>query len=281
MNNQLKEDHYVYALLDLDNKIRFIGHGRKDRYLRKQGRTKEYLNILNSGGTFEFLLENVSKLDAINFISDNINSGSLNGKQLDIICAKVKPLKDILYSEISKYVYYDESSYSKLRWVDDAVQMGLDYRAFNVKKDHEAGQKPKPSGYCSIRILGENYQVHRIIWCLCNKMDVPWSLVVNHIDSDRTNNHPSNLELVSYSTNSKKKLPQYNNTSGVIGVCYSTTNNQYIAHVYVDGNFVRKSFSANKYGDSLALELAANWRNEMESIHYTAKHKTHDTLSYI
>ncbi|EMM2093296.1 HNH endonuclease signature motif containing protein [Enterobacter hormaechei] len=67
------------------------------------------------------------------------------------------------------------------------------------KKNSRPAGTVLPSGYAQVRIPGGNWFVytHRIVWMLANDKDIPeGDYQVDHIDCDRTNNHPSNLRLI-------------------------------------------------------------------------------------
>lgn len=282
MNNQLRNDHYVYFMLDNKGVVRFIGSGRDKRFKRTQGRNEKYLEILNNGATFEFPHENISKLDATKFVSDYLNNPKECWNLINTLkINKSKIAIDISYEEISKYVYFDKTSPTYLRWVADNVHIGFSKHATRVKQGNPAGWPATDKNYGAIQFNGKTFPIHRVIWSLLNKIDVPWNLIINHIDSDPKNNDISNLEIVTYSVNSKKKKKQHNNSTGVVGVSYCNVNGYYIAHIYIDGKRKDKYFNSNKFGHDLALKLASEWRNEMELLHYVDKYVTHDTERYL
>jgi hypothetical protein len=39
--------------------------------------------------------------------------------------------------------------------------------------------------------------LHRVVWCFANGLPIPRGYVVHHVDGDRDNNAPSNLEAIS------------------------------------------------------------------------------------
>lgn len=284
MNNQLKSDHYVYVLIDSKNEVRFIGQGRQLRYKRTQARSEEYLDILNNGGYFEFLDTDLTKEDAIRKVESYYNCEYIGGRKCSLINKvrlRGKSCKDLNYDEISNYVYLDSSSDTWLRWKDDAKELGFSKTAVSVRKDRQAGWSATEKNYGGVQFNGKTFHIHRVIWCLHNKKDVPWNLIINHIDSDITNNSPDNLEIGTYTSNSKKKVKQHNNSTGVCGVSYCTVNGNYIAHIYINGKRKDKNFSSKKYGHDLALELAKEWRLKMEAIHYEEKFVTHKTELYL
>lgn len=62
--------------------------------------------------------------------------------------------------------------------------------------------KVEPNGYVSVRINGGHFLYHRVVATalIPNPDNKPY---VNHIDGDKQNNHPSNLEWVTHSENMK------------------------------------------------------------------------------
>jgi hypothetical protein len=105
------------------------------------------------------------------------------------------------------------------------------------------------------------------------------NLVVDHIDGNPANNLLSNLRVVSVRTNLQNSSMFRSNTSGVTGVSYNASNDCWEASVRgIDGRRIRKNFSCSKYGDSLAKELAVQFRKEgiehlnKNGMNYTERH---------
>lgn len=75
MNGQLLNDHCVYGLYDSENKLRYVGHGRGNRYKDKSKRDRsfEFLQILKTG-SIKVLHSNLSKLQAIEVENSYINN---------------------------------------------------------------------------------------------------------------------------------------------------------------------------------------------------------------
>ena len=120
-----------------------------------------------------------------------------------------------------------------------------------------AGSKTTKS--YQVRFRGKQYHVHRIILTLlgfnCDNK------VVDHINGCPFDNRFANLRICDQAENTRnRKLPK-TNKSGSIGV-----------HRHIKGAWVAtwsdsikkysKSFSANKYGEDEAKELAVSFRNK-------------------
>ena len=103
----------------------------------------------------------------------------------------------------------DPTSPSGLRW---KVSVNSCARANDI-----AGTLSK-RGYWLVKSNGRMYLNHRIVWVLANGID-PGNSEVDHIDGNRSNNHPNNLRLATKSQNQRNRVGrQSNNTSGVPGV---------------------------------------------------------------
>ena len=64
-----------------------------------------------------------------------------------------------------------------------------------------------PQGYLQLRkmVNGKRYHVgaHRIVWCYFNERPIPDGFVTNHKNGIKDDNHPDNLEILTYSDNQK------------------------------------------------------------------------------
>jgi hypothetical protein len=72
-------------------------------------------------------------------------------------------------------------------------------------------------GYLQVRLDGKTYRVHRIVWALVHGKD-PGDFLVDHINGNKTDNHPSNLRLCNYSQSRLNTRLAVNNTSTIKGV---------------------------------------------------------------
>ena len=72
-------------------------------------------------------------------------------------------------------------------------------------------------GYLQVRFQRKNYQVHRIVWALIHGTD-PSKFMIDHINGDKTDNHPLNMRLCNGGQNQLNSKIPLSNTSGVKGV---------------------------------------------------------------
>jgi hypothetical protein len=70
-------------------------------------------------------------------------------------------------------------------------------------------------GYLRVKFQREEYMVHRIIWKLVTKQDIPEGIVLDHIDRNRKNNKIENLRL-------SDPLLNQNNRNPDEGISYDT-----------------------------------------------------------
>jgi len=82
---------------------------------------------------------------------------------------------------------------------------------------------------------------------------------LDHIDCNCLNNRRENLRVASRRTQMINQTVHKNNTSGIRGVHYNQTKNTWVA-TWQDGidQMKKKSFSARKYGEAQAKQMAIN-----------------------
>lgn len=74
------------------------------------------------------------------------------------------------------------------------------------------------NGYLHSRLAGQLYEVHRVIWMLHNDCDIPSGMEIDHEDTNKLNNSPRNLRLVTRNQNCHNRNNYKSNTTGVKGV---------------------------------------------------------------
>lgn len=221
----------VYTHTDLDGNIRYIGSGTEKRSRNKSHRDSHHLEIWDSL-VKNIVHSNLTKNEAAKIEEDLIlrfwETGLLLNKKKSSL--QTKPIR---YNEVSRYVYYDETSPTFLRWTT------------NVNKGyvpHPAGYIYK-NGYGTCCINYNEYKIHRLVWVLSNKKDLVDNLVIDHIDRNKHNNKISNLRLVTHQEN-------MSNSSRVleaeyVSVWWQSRRKFYIMKVIMDdvGNYIHKSVS--------------------------------------
>lgn len=116
--------------------------------------------------------------------------------------------------KLSDYFYYDPSAPSCLR---NKVSRG------SARQDRVQGTLGN-RGYWQVRLLGERFVQHRIIWEL-HFGPIPEGMVIDHIDRDKSNNRIENLRCTSQSSNMTNQSQR--NSSGYKGVYQNQSSGKY------------------------------------------------------
>lgn len=209
---------YVY-FHKLDGEIVYIGSGTSNRVSHPRGRTKEHRDLLNKM-VFEIAADGLTKQDALLLEKELVDKYKPHLNKIPVSIAK-----DVKYSIISEFVYYDESSPTYIRNKTANIYS-------RKPADSVVGCLNSSSKYKVIGINSETYSLHRVIYCLYYKVDVPANMVIDHIDCDKTNNHPSNLRLVTQQQNSTNRKTFTDSTGitfkdGYFTVTWSLNSKQY------------------------------------------------------
>jgi hypothetical protein len=154
---------------------------------------------------------------------------------------------------VEKFVYYDETSPTCLRW-----QTGM-------KKAHQpaGGESKVNTGYTRHRVQIEKtkYIVARIVMVLHgHNVD---EAVIDHVNGDPLDNQLSNLKLADATINSRNIVRKTQNLSGFVGVkilTYKGEVSHFVARWVEDGAMKHKSFNVKKHGYDEARKLAADYR---------------------
>jgi hypothetical protein len=108
----------------------------------------------------------------------------------------------------------------------------------------KVGVKPDPHGYGVVKIDGQVYKAHRIIFKFVHGY-LPDML--DHRDGNRMNNNITNLRPATAQENSRNAQLRVNSTSGVTGISFS--QGKWRAYIYVDqkqiylGRFLAKDLA--------------------------------------
>lgn len=169
--------------------------------------------------------------------------------------------KPYIYKKLSKYLVYDETSSTLLRWkIDRKTPFGV-----KCKKGDEAGTINKSNNTYYVSVENKSYIVYRVIWSLINKKDVPVDLVVDHIDGNRQNNHPDNLQLLTHSQNMQKRKVRHDSKTGLKGISFNEDIECYSVGISSGNERRFRDFYLSDYATAdLALQAAIDWRHKME-----------------
>jgi hypothetical protein len=254
MNNKVV---YIHKL---NGKVVYVGSGCKLRVNSKSCRSLEHLEIWDKL-QIEIVSENLSVTESIrleqSLIDDYWSSGKLLNKNRNVYS-----VKQISFEDLDKVLYYDETSFTFLRW---KVNTGL-----TIKAGTPAGRIDH-HGYARIRFEGKNYQAHRIVLVLNTKEDIPDGFVVDHIDGNKSNNSLNNLRIVSQSDNIRNKSHKKSNT-GFQCICedinrknfrVSFTDSKQIFTYFSYTDKPTKATKSHYPTRELALEAALAYRNSL------------------
>ena len=272
MGALLRNDSYIYFLYDKNSIVRYIGHGRNWRYKDRANRSGDYRGILEDGGESVVIIEGLSKLEAIEIENKYLEmfKGVIgNGFNLINKIGSRRVSEYLSYKDCAEEFSLDEDSFPYLRYKN--TTLSGKYRSVVSTKAGELVFKKEPRPYTTVQLKGHPVLTHRVIWVLSNKMDLDCSLVVDHIDSDPSNNHPSNLQAITQQQNIRKA--KKNSSTGFVGVCLENgISPRYIAVWTVDHKQYCKSFGLRKYGKEEAFRLACEYREAMQD-------KFHNTIN--
>jgi hypothetical protein len=202
MDNE-RNDKCVY-IHKLDGRVVYVGMGNRTRLFGKANRSKEHLEVWGNLEK-EIVKDNLTLDEAIELEYQLINKYSSEGENLfNRKFSRSSKTLPIDYLKLSEYIYYDETSATKLRWAKD-----IKFTKF--KLGDEAGCSNNKS-YSTIVINRVNYRVHRLVYCMYHKINLSENLVVDHTDGNKSNNCIENLRLVSQSENCKNKKHTGSNT---------------------------------------------------------------------
>lgn len=116
--------------------------------------------------------------------------------------------------EILDQLFTYEASTGRLIWKLRPREMFGSDMAFHRWNGAYAGRvagRTTSSGYCNIKIMGEGFQAHRVIWKLVTGED-PGE--IDHKNRDKSDNRLDNLRVVSRSENMRNKGVTANNACG-------------------------------------------------------------------
>lgn len=263
--------YYVYAHFDCDGNVFYIGRGRNNRAWQKSHRSRDWYNKARFGYTVEIIKDDLSFKNA-----DNLEEGLILSLK-DKIVNKNLPSKNIelCYKELSEYFEYNEHSPSCLVRIKK-MSNGIGLRGTIGFVGYKTSPKSKiGKQYWKVKHKNKGLLIHRIIWVICNKKDLPVNAVIDHINGNGLDNRIVNLRVCSIAENNRNKGLSSNSTTGVNGVTWAN-DGRYRVKIVVDGKKIMKTFRPNKLYPSLpaeeakqrAFEDAVDFRKQMEAMYY-------------
>lgn len=241
----------VYLHKDSDYVVRYVGEGTVTRAY-----TKTRLDQPHWGALFK------DNPPIVEIVKDCITKSE--AEDLEIVIRKVhqstiinnpyatKKVHVIDYDDISSFLYYDESSSTRLRWKNHMKN--------NIIANSEAGHIKKDGQYAYVELKGRNLSIHRVVWVLHNKyLDTKY--MIDHIDGNKINNKISNLRLVSAKLNSLNKITTIP-ISGYRNIKEHIINGRIVSYLVrwcsvSGGSRQCKSFNTRVYGGLKEALLAA------------------------
>lgn len=157
---------------------------------------------------------------------------------------KFDPNEVVVYDDYAEIVLYDRYNQEKSRAIIDSD----DVYVVSSSKWYQ-----RPDGYVATnnyRGMGYEY-LHAVLL----KKDGR-ELYVDHRDRNRLNNRKSNLRIATPSQNGMNKKIRSNNTSGRVGVHWSTSNNKWCAMICDNGRHTNLGYF-DDFSDAVACREAA------------------------
>jgi hypothetical protein len=162
------------------------------------------------------------------------------------IHANTKPSPPI--EILNQLVYYDKDQ-GCLFWKQTKGRMIADEPCLCIGSN----------GHHIIQINGKQYQVSRIIWFMHYGSDA--ECTIDHKDTDKLNDHISNLRLATIGQNNCNVAPRSNNKSGIRGLSFDSTRLKWKASVGLHG----KVISLGRFkGKILAIKAIKEARSKLQ-----------------
>jgi hypothetical protein len=258
MNNYNNRIFCVYGY-KLNKVWIYIGNGIKSRPCSVNGRSERIRKLMKEK-LLEIIIikDNLTKIEAEKLEEYYLNKyyGKTTEKwKLENKQPRSK-VKELSYEFCSKLWYYDPTSPSGLRWLVD--------RNGKVSIGDVAGSI-LPNKYYAVETNKIGYRAHRIVYVLNTKTDLSVDVVIDHIDSNPSNNKIENLQAVTRQKNSSKKSKHNNNTSGHTGVSWHAFSKSWRVSLTINYKMTIKHFYVIEFGSSdAALEAAVAYRKHLE-----------------
>ena len=125
-----------------------------------------------------------------------------------------------------------------------------------AKTGQIAGCVNKVNKYRQITYKGKIYYNHRLVW-LWHYNEMP--IIIDHIDSNRSNNLILNLRLPSRSQNSQNSLKQHNTSSMYKGVSWDNRASKWKSRIVVNKKLKHLGYFDNEKDAAVAYNAAAKF----------------------
>lgn len=119
-------------------------------------------------------------------------------------------------------------------------------------------------GYLRGKIFGIQYAAHRVIYALHHGKEPDGE--IDHINHDRQDNRIGNLRVVSAIENMRNQKRFKNNKSGVVGVCWNSSKNKWLASIGTGGRLTFLGNYADK-DEAIAVRTDAEKRFDYHPNH--------------
>lgn len=119
--------------------------------------------------------------------------------------------------------------------------------------------------YFRVRIDGELYLNHRIIYQLKNPTEDLSNIGIDHKDGETQHNHPDNLRKANAATQARNRKMRSDNSSGETGIRFCIRSNRWIAFWHEEGKQRKRYFPISTYGEDGAYQAALKERTEQFS----------------
>lgn len=151
---------------------------------------------------------------------------------------------------LDKHFKLDPNSPSYVAWARDGAGPTASFR----EGDPVVGQHSR--GYYSTCFGGRTYLMHRVVYELTHGY---CPAVIDHIDTNKRNNHPDNLRAAAPNTNQWNHAQQINNTSGIKGLSKHLQSGGWVGQIKKN----KKCYSKYSNDKAVVIEWLIATRKEL------------------
>lgn len=167
-------------------------------------------------------------------------------------------------SRLNELFQYKEGNlYWKARPRSD-FKTNQGFGAFKSMNQGKIARVAKRSGYWIVKINGEHFSVHRIIFII-NHRDLLTSEEVDHKDNNILNNDISNLRVASRVKNTRNQKMSLRNTSGIKGVSWDKTRMKWMGQVGKSPNKKMARFNTIEQAEEFVRKTRENIHGEFHN----------------